>query len=103
MKDLEKLKDPNYLKTLFQNFQKVSIELKDFHHTRHIFVPTIVSHKSGALELGFNFHSSWGVDIHFGDKIIYYTGYNNEDRYEKEFTNKYGFWTEVTKGKIETI
>ena len=100
--DLKKLKDPNHLKDIFRNFQKVSIELKDNHHTWDIYIPTIASQKSGALELSFNFYSAWGLDIHFGDKVIKYTGYDNEDRYVKKFTNKYGFWTEVTKGNIKT-
>ena len=96
------MKDPNYLKTVFQNFQKVSIELKDFHPSHDIFVPNILSQKSGAHTLSFNFHRNYEVNVHFGDKVTKVWGHNIEDRYVKKFTNKYGFWTEVTKGNIKT-
>ena len=59
-----------------------------------IFVPTIVPQKNEPLTLSFNIASGLPFGIHFEDKVVH------EWYYKKEFTNVYGLWAEVTKGKI---
>ena len=68
------------------------IKLNDYKFD--IFVPTIVSQKNEPLTLSFNIASGLPFNVHFENKTAH------EWYYKKEFTNKYGFWTEVTKGKI---
>ena len=68
------------------------IKLNDYKFD--IFVPTIVPQKNETLTLRFNIASGRPFDVHFEDKVVH------EWYYKKKFTNKYGFWAEVTKGKI---